>query len=236
MSILFAENLTKTYEESFKLGPVSLNLSGGQTVAFLGKNGAGKSTLFQLLTGNIDATNGIVKLNGVRLTPDTPFLKKQIGYLPQKHSIPKWVTGREVLSYAAGLYQIEDAPKKLSELMAYWDCASYANKPLASLSHGMKKRVALALAVMNDPEVLILDEPFSGLDLFQIRALDQEITNRQRAGKLTILSTHIAPYTAKLCQEVYVVEDGNVNLLAKYKESDLLTRVSLIEAKFFGAK
>ena len=213
---------------------MDISLDGGKTVAFLGKNGAGKSTLFQLLTGNLDATDGLVRIAGKRLTPDTPEHKKLIGYLPQKHVLPKWVTGQEVLRYAAGLYGINDAHSKLKQSMEYWDCASYAKKPLAALSHGMKKRVALALATLNDPELLILDEPFSGLDLFQIKALDTEIQRRATAGKLTILSTHIAPYTAKLCNDVYVVENGKIAELPKYKESDQLQRVALIESKFFG--
>ena len=94
MSLLKLTNLTKNFEETFTLGPVSLTLDAGQTIAFLGRNGAGKSTLFNLITGNLDASDGEVTLVGKRLTPDTPLLKRQIGYLPQKHVLPKWVTGQ----------------------------------------------------------------------------------------------------------------------------------------------
>jgi ABC-type multidrug transport system ATPase subunit len=235
MNLLTLNNLTKNFEETFKLGPVSLTLESGKTVAFLGRNGAGKSTLFNLITGNLDASSGEVLVEGKRMTPDTPMVKKTIGYLPQKHVLPRWSTAQEILTYAAGLYGIQDAKGTLTESMKKWDCASYAKKPLATLSHGMRKRVGLALATLNNPEILILDEPFSGLDLFQIKALETEIITREKNSKLTILSTHIAPYTAKLCSAVYIVENGIVNSMDQYEQGGFEERITTIESYFFGA-
>jgi ABC-type multidrug transport system ATPase subunit len=232
--LLLAEKLGKTYEESFTLGPVDLALPAGATVAFLGKNGSGKSTLFELLTGNLDATAGSVRLGGKPLRPDTPELKRQLGYLPQNHGLPRWVTGREILSYAARLYELPRPSERVAEAEAYWDCASYANAPLATLSYGMGKRVALALATLHDPVCLILDEPFSGLDLFHIKALDAKIAARAAAGRLTILSTHVAPYTAGLCDRVYIIEAGQVRTLDGWQGTDYLQRIDMIERAFFG--
>src|SRR5262245_15316231 len=100
-AVLTTENLTKTFDGGFTLGPVSLRFPAGQTSIVLGKNGAGKSTLFQLLTGNLDASGGQIQLGGERLTPDRPDVKRRIGYLPQNPVLPRWVTGSEVLDYAA---------------------------------------------------------------------------------------------------------------------------------------
>ena len=231
---LAAIELGKAYGESFKLGPVGFALAPGATVAFLGKNGAGKSTLFQLLTGNLDATGGEVLLDGQRLTPDTPELKRCIGYLPQHATLPRWVTGHEILAYAASLYGLADPAPKVEAAEAYWDCASYRHKPLMTLSYGMQKRVALALATMHDPACLILDEPHSGLDLFHIKALDNEIARRARAGHTTIMSTHVAAFAARLCDEVYLVERGEVRSLIDFAKHDFLGRIDAIETAFFA--
>lgn len=235
-ALLTTSALEKSYEDRYKLGPVELALAAGETVAFLGKNGAGKTTLFELLTGNLDATAGTVTLRGQKLTPETPDIKRQIGYLPQNHALPRWVTGHEILSYAARLYELEDPAAKVAEAEAYWDCASYRAKPLAALSYGMLKRVALALATLHEPPCLILDEPFSGLDLFHIKALDAAIQARSKAGLLTILSTHVAPYTAGLCDHVFIIDEGKVRTLSGWQGTDFLQRIAMIETAFFGAE
>jgi ABC-type multidrug transport system ATPase subunit len=148
--------------------------------------------------------------------------------------MPKWVTGKEILRYAANLYQMSDPEKAVLHAMEYWDCFDYQNMPLATCSHGMQKRVALAVATLHDPACLILDEPFSGLDLFHIRALDTEIRRRQKAGQTTILSTHIAPYAAQLCQRAFILEKGQLRGLEKWQISDQTTRIAQIEHEFFS--
>ncbi len=232
-SILSARGLTKRYSEAFCLGPLDLDLHAGETIALLGQNGAGKTTLFQLLTGNLDATAGTIHLGTHRLTPDKFELKRSLGYLPQNLLLPKWVTGKEILRYAASLYQLADAENALQRAMEYWDCQFYKDRPLAACSHGMQKRVALALATLHDPPCLILDEPSSGLDLFHIRALHDEIRRRQRVGKTTILSTHIAPYAANLCQRAFILDKGQLRALAGWSEAEESVRAEKIEAEFF---
>lgn len=231
--LLEIKNLTKSFGESWSLGPVNLDVPGGEVCAFLGKNGAGKSTLFQIITGNMDASTGEIRLGGERLTPDGFKLKQKIGYLPQNPVLPRWASGEEILLYAAGLYEISNRSTFINNLMDYWDCSYYRKKPLAALSHGMQKRVGLALASMHEPDLLILDEPYSGLDLFHIRALDELIFKRKKASKTTILSTHIAPYTAKLCDQVFIIEGGQVSQLDQWRTQNFLDRIDAIESRFF---
>ncbi|MEZ4742994.1 MAG: ABC transporter ATP-binding protein [Bdellovibrionota bacterium] len=228
------DNVKKEYPGGFCLGPVSLELYSGTTIAFLGKNGAGKSTFFQLLTGNSDASSGSILLGDKKLTPDKFELKRELGYLPQNLHLPKWATCLEILRYGASLYQLDDADKKITAAIEYWDCSFFKNKPLAACSHGMQKRVGLAIANLHDPACLILDEPFSGLDLFHTKALETVIKNRQDSGKTTLISTHIAPYVAQLCQKVYTVELGSINLLKNWDGADYLKKISLIEDEFFS--
>lgn len=231
--LLEIKNLTKSFGESWTLGPVNISLERGEVCALLGKNGAGKSTLFQITTGNMDAGSGEIRLNGEKLTPDTFRLKQKIGYLPQNPVLPRWASGEEILLYAAGLYEIPARKTFVDELMNYWDCAFYRKKPLAALSHGMQKRVGLALSSMHDPELLILDEPYSGLDLFHIRALDDLIERRRKSGKTTLMSTHIAPYTAKLCDRVFIIEAGQLSQLPEWENQTFTARIDAIEARFF---
>lgn len=181
----------------------------------------------------MDANSGEVRLREERLTPDTFQVKRKIGYLPQNPVLPRWATGEEILNYAASLYELPNRTTFVKELMSYWDCEYYRNKPLAALSHGMQKRVGLALASMHKPDLLILDEPYSGLDLFHIKALDQLITERQNSKLTTILSTHIAPYTAKLCNRVLIVEAGKISTLEPWQNQNFLDRIDAIESRFF---
>ncbi len=228
-------DLSKRYPGGFQLGPISLQIHAGETVALLGKNGAGKSTLFQLLTGSLDATTGNITLLGERMLPEAFALKRRIGYLPQNMHLPRWVTGGEILNYAAQLYQLEHAKAAVKAAADYWDCAGYLHKPLAACSYGMGKRVALALANLHDPELLILDEPTSGLDLYHIRSLEDRVLARQRAGKATIISTHDTHNAARLADRALIIEAGQIRALPNWAAANIIDRIALIEHTFFAS-
>ncbi|NRA44780.1 MAG: ABC transporter ATP-binding protein [Oligoflexales bacterium] len=232
-SLLAVKDLTKKYPSGFQFGSANFGLPGGSTVAFLGPNGAGKSTLFQMLTGNLDPSSGSITISGSKLNPDAFELKRAVGYLPQHLQLPRWVSAREVLRYAASLYQLEDPVKQINEMMERWDCLAYENQPLASCSHGMQKRVGLALANLHTPKLLILDEPFSGLDLYHMRTLEDLILSRRKAGLATIISTHITPFVAKLCEQVYIIKVGQVSKLENWADHSYEDKIKLIEDKFF---
>jgi ABC-type multidrug transport system ATPase subunit len=228
------ENLTKTYGTGFTLGPVSCSFDPGQTVGILGKNGAGKSTFFELLTGNMDATTGSITMSQGRLTPDRPDLKRLIGYLPQNPVLPKWVTANEILSYSALLHELSDSVEKVKDSKLYWDCEGYASKPIATLSYGMQKRVGLALATLHNPDILILDEPHSGLDLFHVRALDEAIQDRKKQGKTTIISTHVSSFAAAMCDRLHMIDRGELKLLDGWQQLSFMDRMAAIDVAFFG--
>jgi ABC-type multidrug transport system ATPase subunit len=228
------ENLTKTYGSGFTLGPISCTFAPGETIGILGKNGAGKSTLFELMTGNLDATSGQVFLGTERLTPDRPDLKKRLGYLPQHPVLPKWVTGREILAYAGLLHALPDQEARIKRAEDYWDCKDYAQKPVGTLSYGMQKRVGLALATLHDPDILILDEPHSGLDLFHVKALDEAIRRRASEGKTTIISTHVSSFAAAMCDHLFMIDGGKLIPLSPWAGLDFLSKMAAIDTAFFG--
>ena len=226
--------LEKTFQKGFKLHPINSTFMGGQVIGFLGKNGAGKSTLFQLISGNYESTSGSVYIAKEKLTPENFNLKRKFGYLPQNPCLPEWISGKEILNYAAALHQLSPLEKVVEASLSYWDCNDFQDKPLATCSHGMQKRIGLALATIHDPDYLILDEPFSGLDLFHIENLDKLIKKRQKQKTLTILSTHITPYLAKLCDNVFILINGKSKNITEWKTLDYNNRIIKIKELFFN--
>lgn len=231
---LFLEDINMEYKNSgFTLGPINLHLASGHLLGVLGQNGAGKSTLFQIISGNQRPSSGQVLVDKYPMHIDAFDLKRKIGYLPQHLELPRWVTAHELLGYAIRLHQLEPLEDLRNQALEYWDCKGFAHKPLATCSHGMQKRVGLALCMLHKPSIAILDEPFSGLDLFHIRALTQLLETRKKSGLITILSTHIAPYAAKLCDSVLLIEKGQPTTMQGWQQQGLLERIDAIENFFF---
>lgn len=235
MIALELKNVSKVYSgNAFRLGPINLRLLEGESLAVFGKNGAGKSSFFQLITGNLEPNEGEVYVLGERMGVDRFQLKRKLGYLPQHFELPQWVTGSEILRYGAALYQLEQGEQKVLESLKYWDCIEFMRRPLGSCSHGMKKRIGLSLATLHDPEVLILDEPFSGLDIYHIRALTSLLGKRAENKKTTILCTHIVPYAANLCQRAILLMDGQMQELADWPALRNERRIAAVEHAFFS--
>jgi ABC-type multidrug transport system ATPase subunit len=236
MTLLQVSGLKKHYDGArpFTLGPLNISLNAGDTVAILGANGAGKSTLFQILTGNLAPTEGTIILDSERVTVESSSLKKKFGYLPQALDLPRWATAHEVLTIASVLYELPNPAQAVAESLAFWDATSYAHLPLAACSYGMQKRVGLALAFIHQPQVLIIDEPFSGLDLFHTRSLERQLLQRQKEPGITILSTHVAPYAARFCARALIISKGHIRELDAWKGASHANREQQVEDAFFA--
>lgn len=232
MSTLSLKDLTKQYHGGFAWGPVSIDVPAGSTVAVFGRNGAGKSTMFQMITGNLDRTSGVALWGEHKISPDAVDVKRRMGYLPQESDLPAWVTPEEILSWCAKLHQLDR--KVIQESLERWDITSWSKRPLAACSHGMQKRVGLALATMHDPELLILDEAFNALDILHTRTLELLIRGRAKSGKTTLISTHTPLLAASLCDRAWIIEAGNIKTLSSWDQSSLEKRTTLIEDEFFA--
>ncbi len=226
-------NIGKTFAAGFQLGPCNLQVGRGETLGILGKNGAGKSTLFNLMTANLDPDAGEIVLRGQRLTPEAFALKKSLGFLPQSPVFPPWVSGEELLRYAARLYNL-DREQVVPQTLQRWDCHHYKSLPLALCSHGMQKRVGLAVATLHDPQLLVLDEPFSGLDVFHLRTLHNLLATRQQQQLSNVLSTHILPLAAQLCDRVVVLKNGNMHQPPDWGQQDNEARLAALEQLLFA--
>lgn len=232
MSKLSLQELTKQYPGGFQYGPVSIEVPAGSTVAVFGRNGAGKSTMFQMITGNSDRTSGAVFWGDHKISPEAVDVKRRMGYLPQESDLPAWVTPQEILSWCAKLHQLDSTA--VANSLDRWDIRSWSKRPLAACSHGMQKRVGLALATMHDPELLILDEAFNALDILHTRTLELLIRNRAKVGRTTLVSTHTPLLAASLCDSAWIIEAGKLKILPAWVGASLEQRTTLIEDEFFA--
>ena len=228
------EKLRKKFKEGFSLDLGSFCFHPKTTSCIFGANGAGKSTLFQLMTGNLEADSGFVSYSQERMSFTKSELKRKIGYLPQEPHLPKWTTALELMNYMSHLYKVDEAGVRVKELLSYWDCIDFAKRPLGLCSHGMQKRVGLALASLHDPGYLILDEPFSGLDLLHTYALEKFIQTRNTSGKVTVLSTHITPYAANLCSEAFILKSGKMVAIENWGQFSYEEKLSFVRKSFLG--
>ncbi len=238
MNDLNIKNLKKMHSNSFCLGPVNLSISGGTVQGIMGHNGAGKTTLFSLITGNLDASDGAVIFLNEKMTQENNTLKKKIGYLPQDLSLPEWLTTRDILVYAYNLWGLPKAEinEKIRERTEFWDCQTYIDRPFASCSFGMQKRSALCLATLHDPALLILDEPFSGLDIAHVFTLEDYIAERKIKKQTTIFSTHVTQFVAKHCDSLSLMENGRLNDQSNWPSLNMMERIDCVEQYFRSLK
>ena len=229
-----ATRLKRSWTTGFTLGPLNLCVNRGETIAVFGKNGAGKSTLFQLLTGAIDREDGELKILGQKMSPDATALRKHVGYLPQESSLPPWTTPEEILTYEARLLNLHEPKQLVEHELKRWDAHSWRHRPLAKSSHGMQRRIGLAVSLIHDPELLILDEPFNALDITNSRTLAVAIHDRASRGKATLVSIHTPLLAAQICPRAILLEGGKLEELSEWTEASLTERADLIERRFFG--
>lgn len=206
---LHIEHISKRYGRKLALDNVSLRLETGEIVGFLGPNGAGKSTLMKICTGGIAPDSGMVSVCGIPMDEDNLAAKRLIGYLPEHNPLYLDMYVREYLMYISGFYGIRNRKQRIDELIERVGLASECGKRIGQLSKGYRQRVGLAQALAHDPQVLILDEPTTGLDpnqLLEIRALIADIGKE----KTVLFSTHIMQEAQALCRRVVVVNHGRI--------------------------
>lgn len=208
MSIL-VENVSKVYGKQKALDQVSFSVNPGEIVGFLGPNGAGKSTMMKIITGFIPATDGNVKVCEMDVVEKPIEVKKKIGYLAEQNPLYYDMYVREYLHFICGIYKMRDTRKRVDEIIETVGLSIEQNKKIGQLSKGYKQRVGLAQALLHDPEVLILDEPTTGLDpnqLDEIRGLIKKIG----AQKTVMLSTHIMQEVEAICDRVIIINKGKI--------------------------
>lgn len=222
-------NISKSYGAQKALDNISFSVNKGEIVGFLGPNGAGKSTLMKILTTYIHADEGTAIVNGHDVNTQTKAVQLSIGYLPEHNPLYLDLYVREYLAFNADVYQV--AKSKIEEVIQLTGLSSESHKKISQLSKGYRQRVGLASALLHDPEVLILDEPTTGLDPNQLMEIRNVIKNVGK-DKTVFLSTHIMQEVEAICDRVIIINNGKI--VADKKLDNLITedKEQVIEVEF----
>ncbi|NVK28560.1 MAG: gliding motility-associated ABC transporter ATP-binding subunit GldA [Flavobacteriia bacterium] len=202
---IHVSNVTKLYGEQKALNDVSFKVNSGEVIGFLGPNGAGKSTMMKIITGYIPQSSGSVEVCGIDVREDSLAVRKKVGYLPEHNPLYTDMYVREYLAFVAGVHGASKS--KVDEMIQKTGLTPESHKKIGALSKGYRQRVGLAQAMIHDPEVLVLDEPTTGLDpnqLVDIRKLIREIGKE----KTVMLSTHIMQEVEAVCDRVIIINNG----------------------------
>jgi ABC-2 type transport system ATP-binding protein len=202
-------NLTKTYGTQIAVNNISFNIAKGEIVGFLGPNGAGKSTTMKMITGYLDADAGSIDVAGVKVHKDNIASKQKIGYLPEANPLYFEMYVREYLTFNAGIHNITNAKNTIEEIIKTVGLSVEAHKKIGQLSKGYKQRVGLAAAMLHNPEVLILDEPTTGLDPNQIIEI-RNVIKALAKDKTVLFSSHILQEVEAICDRVIIIHKGNI--------------------------
>jgi len=205
--VLELHDISKSYNELKALNGVSFKLHPGEVVGLLGPNGAGKSTLMKILTGYIKNWEGNIRYGEQELREKTKAIQQVTGYLPENNPLYPDLFVLEYLAFVASIYRIKDAP--FDSILEKVGLIEVKNRKISSLSKGYQQRVGLAAALLHDPEILILDEPTTGLDpnqLIDIRKLIRQLGEE----KIVLLSTHILSEVESVCDRVIIIRKGEV--------------------------
>lgn len=210
--MISVQDLNKSYGEVEAVRGISFGAEDGRITALLGPNGAGKSTTLRILSTVAIPDAGTAQVAGIDVTSDPMAVRKQIGVLPHNSGLYQRLTGIENIRYFGRLQNIAPAElnARIEALVEQLDMQEFCNRRTAGFSQGQKIKVALARALVHDPQHVILDEPTNGLDVMATRALRDIIMRLKQAGKCVLFSSHIMQEVDALCDNVVVIGSGEV--------------------------
>lgn len=232
------QNLSKRYGPQLAVNDISFEVKTGEILGFLGPNGAGKTTTMKIITCYMAPSNGDVKVGQYSILNDQDQIKKKIGYLPESNPL---YTDMQVLEYLEFVARLQGVPssqmsKRIAEMVHVCGLNIEKHKKIGELSKGYRQRVGLAQAMIHDPEILILDEPTTGLDpnqIVEIRKLIRELGRE----KTVILSTHILPEVEATCDRILIINEGKIvadgtpETLRKQAQGQEIIKIEVSEAQ-----
>lgn len=210
--MLKIEHLTKKYGEKKAVDDLSIHISPGEIYAFIGHNGAGKTTTIKAVCGIIDFNCGEIFVDGVSVRQDPIECKKKIAYIPDNPDIYDFLTGIKYLHFIADVYGVskEARGERIHRFADMFELTKDLAQPVSSYSHGMKQKLAIVSALIHEPSLMMLDEPFVGLDPVASHTLKQLMRDMCRSGGAIFFSTHILEVAEKLCDKVAIIRNGKL--------------------------
>lgn len=222
-------NISKSYGVQKALDNISFSVNKGEIVGFLGPNGAGKSTLMKILTTYIVADDGFALVNGFDVNVQAKKVQNSIGYLPEHNPLYLDLYVREYLAFNADVYKV--AKSRIEEVIQLTGLSNESHKKIGQLSKGYRQRVGLANALLHNPDVLILDEPTTGLDPNQLAEIRNVIKNVGK-DKTVFLSTHIMQEVEAICDRVIIIDKGVIVADKKLNNLIAVEQEQIIEVEF----
>lgn len=212
-ALLYINQLSKSYPgKNNALQSVSFHIAPGEICGLIGANGAGKSTLIRSVIGAQPVNSGTIRINGQFLHEKPIECKKVMAYIPDKQQLYPYLTGEQYLNFVCDIYHVDPlhskrAVQEYSELLQMTDALL---QPTSTYSKGMKQKLLIIAALVHTPKLLIMDEPFSGLDPFTVEHLKMLIRKESENGTAVLFSSHMLEITEKLCSHVVMIRNGNI--------------------------
>jgi len=220
--MLIIDHLKKRYINSkrYSINDLTLTLKAGEIFGFLGQNGAGKSTTIKCITGIHPYDSGSIIINGFDMKKDPISAKRNIGYVPDNHSVYEKLTGREYINYIADLYgvSLEDREERMNRYLKMFKITFAVDRQIRGYSHGMKQKICIIAALIHNPKLWVLDEPMVGLDPQSMFDIIDEMKKHTAEGNTVFFSSHNIDLVSKLCDRVAIIHDGELKALIDLHE------------------
>ncbi len=210
--MLKIEHLTKTFGEKRAVDDLSLEINAGEIYGFIGHNGAGKTTTLKSVCGIQSFDEGEITLDGVSVTADPIGFKKQIAYIPDNPDLYDFMSGIKYLNFIADIFSISENERKekIEKYAGVFELTSALFEPISAYSHGMKQKLAIIAAWLHSPRLIIMDEPFVGLDPKAAHSLKEMMREVCNLGGAIFFSTHVLEVAEKLCDKVAIIKNGRL--------------------------
>lgn len=218
--MLRIEGLTKKYGEKLAVDDLTLHIKRGEICAFIGHNGAGKTTTLKACCGILGFDSGDIFIDGLSIRKDPIACKKKLAYLPDNPDLYEYMSGIKFLNFIADVYAIPKAEReeRINEYAELMQLKAELSKPISAYSHGMKQKLALISALIHKPELMLMDEPFVGLDPIAAHELKQIMHSICESGGAIFFSTHVLEVAEKLCDKVAIIRQGKLVVSGSMEE------------------
>ncbi len=230
--MLKIEHLTKKYGEKVAVDDLSLHIAPGEIYGFIGHNGAGKTTTLKAAVGILNFDEGEIFIDGISIKENPLEAKRRFAYIPDNPDLYEFMTGIKYLNFIADVYKVsaEDRQERIRDLAERFKLTSDLAQPIGAYSHGMKQKLALISAFLHEPKLILMDEPFVGLDPTASHLLKQMMRELCDRGGAIFFSTHVLEVAEKLCDKVAIIKNGKLirsGTMEEVKGDDSLEEVFL---------
>ena len=210
--MLNISHLTKTYGSKAAVDDLSLHIAPGEIYGFIGHNGAGKTTTLKAACGLLDFDAGEIRINGVSIREDPLTCKKALAYIPDNPDLYEFLSGIRYLNFVADIYGVskEDREARIAKYADLFSLTGDLAQPISAYSHGMKQKLAIISALIHSPKLIMMDEPFVGLDPIATHHLKEIMHDHCSAGGAIFFSTHVLEVAEKLCDKVAIIKSGRL--------------------------